>query len=130
MAERRVEFYYLAALAGIDQEQYEAARIDGAGRIQQIIHITFPGLVPTISMLLVLNMGKVLSVGYEKILLMYQPLTYEVADVISTYVFRKGLVDADYSFSTAVSLFNSVINIIFLLVSNRISKKMGQSGLF
>lgn len=121
---------YLAALAGIDQEQYEAARIDGAGRIQQIIHITFPGLVPTISMLLVLNMGKVLSVGYEKILLMYQPLTYEVADVISTYVFRKGLVDADYSFSTAVSLFNSVINIIFLLVSNRISKKMGQSGLF
>lgn len=121
---------YLAALAGIDQEQYEAARIDGAGRIQQIIHITFPGLVPTISMLLVLNMGKVLSVGYEKILLLYQPLTYEVADVISTYVFRKGLVDADYSFSTAVSLFNSVINIIFLLVSNRISKKMGQSGLF
>lgn len=121
---------YLAALAGIDQEQYEAARIDGAGRIQQMIHITLPGLLPTISMLLVLNMGSILNVGYEKILLLYQPLTYEVADVISTYVYRKGMLDADYSFSTAVNLFNSAINIIFLVVSNRISKKMGQSGLF
>ena len=121
---------YLAALAGIDQEQYEAARIDGANRIQQLVHITLPGLVPTISMLLVLQLGKVLNVGYEKILLLYQPLTYEVADVISTYVYRKGLVDADYSFSTAVNLFNSVVNIVFLLVSNRISKKLGQSGLF
>ena len=121
---------YLAALSGIDQEQYEAARIDGAGRFQQMIHVTFPGLLPTISMLLVLNMGSILSVGYEKILLLYQPLTYEVADVISTYVYRKGLVDADYSFSTAVNLFNSVINIVFLMLSNRVSKKMGQSGLF
>ena len=121
---------YLAALAGIDQEQYEVAKIDGAGRIQQMLHITFPGLIPTISMLLVLNMGSILSVGYEKILLLYQPLTYEVADVISTYVYRKGLIDADYSFSTAVNLFNSVINIIFLVTSNRISKKMGQSGVF
>lgn len=121
---------YLAALASIDQEQYEAAKIDGAGRIQQMVHITLPGLVPTISMLLVLNLGKILNVGYEKILLLYQPLTYEVADVISTYVYRKGLLDADYSFSTAVSLFNSVINIIFLVISNKVSKKMGQSGLF
>ncbi len=121
---------FLAALAGIDQEQYEAARIDGASRIQQMLYITFPGLIPTISMLLILQLGKVLSVGYEKILLLYQPLTYEVADVISTYVYRKGLIDADYSFSTAVNLFNSVVNIVFLLVSNRISKKLGQSGLF
>lgn len=121
---------YLAALAGIDQEQYEAARIDGAGRLQQMIHITFPGLLPTVSMMLVMNLGKVLSVGYEKVMLLYQPLTYEVADVISTYVYRKGLIDADYSFSTAVNLFNSVINIIFLVVANRTSKKLGQSGLF
>ena len=121
---------YLAAITGIDQAQYEAARLDGATRFQQIIHITLPALVPTISMLLVLNLGKVLTVGYEKIMLLYQPLTYEVADVISTYVYRKGLVDADFSFSTAVNLFNSVINIIFLLTSNKISKKMGQSGLF
>ena len=121
---------YLATLASIDQEQYEAAKIDGANRIQQMVHITLPGLIPTISMLLVLNLGKVLSVGYEKILLLYQPLTYDVADVISTYVYRVGLIDADYSFSTAVNLFNSVVNIVFLLVSNRVSKKLGQSGLF
>lgn len=121
---------YLAALSGIDQEQYEAARIDGAGRLQQMWYITLPGLFPTIAMLLVLDMGKVLSVGYEKILLLYTPLTYEVADVISTYVYRKGLVDAEYGFSTAVNLFNSVVNIIFLVTANRLSKKMGQSGLF
>ena len=121
---------YLAALAGIDQEQYEAARVDGAGRLRQMIYITLPGLLPTASMLLILRLGSVLSVGYEKILLLYQPITYEVADVISTYVYRKGLLDADFSFSTAVGLFNSLINIIFLLAANKISKKIGQSGLF
>lgn len=121
---------FLAALSGIDQEQYEAARVDGAGRIKQIIYITLPGLLPTISILLILKMGSILSVGYEKILLLYQPVTYEVADVISTYTYRKGLVDADYSYSTAISMFNSVINIIFLQVSNIISKKAGQSGLY
>ena len=121
---------YLAALSGIDQEQYEAAKIDGASRLQQIWYITLPGIFPTIAMLLILDMGKVLSVGYEKLLLLYSPFTYEVADVISTYVYRKGLIDAEYGFSTAVSLFNSVVNIIFLTVANRLSKKMGQSGLF
>jgi len=121
---------YLAALASVDQEQYEAARIDGASRIQQMIHITFPGILPVVSMQLILQLGRVLSVGYEKILLLYQPLTYEVADVISTYVYRKGLIDADYSFSTAVGLFNSVVNIIFLVIANKASKKLGQSGLF
>lgn len=121
---------YLAALSGIDQEQYEAARVDGAGRIRQIIHITLPGIMPTTVMLLILNMGKIFSVGYEKILLLYEPLTYEVADVISTYVYRKGMIDADYSYSTAINLFNSAVNIIFLLASNHISKKAGQSGLF
>lgn len=121
---------FLAALAGIDQEQYEAARVDGAGRIKQMWYITLPGLIPTVSMLLILRMGSILSLGYEKILLLYTPATYEVADVISTYVYRKGLLDADFSYSTAVSLFNSVINIIFLLTSNKISKKLGQSGLF
>ncbi len=121
---------YLAALAGVDQEQYEAARIDGAGRIAQMIHITLPSILPTVSTLLVLRLGSVLSVGYEKILLLYQPLTYEVADVISTYVYRKGIIDGDFSFSTAIGLFNSVVNIIFLLVANKASKKMGQSGLF
>lgn len=121
---------YLAALSGIDQEQYEAARVDGAGRLRQMIYITLPGIFPTISMLLVLNLGSILNVGFEKILLLYQPLTYEVADVISTYVYRSGLIDANFSYSTAVGLFNSVINIIFLVCANKISKKMGQSGLF
>lgn len=121
---------YLAALSGIDQEQYEAARVDGAGRLKQMWHITLPGLVPTISMLLILKMGSVLSVGSDKILLLYQPVTYSVADVISTYTYRKGMIDANYSYSTAVGLFNSTVNILFLLVSNKLSKKMGQSGLF
>ena len=120
----------MAALSGIDQEQYEAARVDGAGRLKQMWHITLPGLVPTISMLLILKMGSVLSVGSDKILLLYQPVTYEVADVISTYTYRKGIIDANYSYSTAVGLFNSAVNILFLLVSNKLSKKMGQSGLF
>ena len=83
---------YLAALSNIDKEQYEAATLDGAGRLKQMWYITLPGLLPTISMLLVLRLGSVLSVGYEKILLLYQPTTYEVADVISTYVYRKGFV--------------------------------------
>lgn len=121
---------YLAALSGIDQEQYEAASIDGASRFQQLIHISLPGLLPTASMLLILRLGQTLSVGYEKILLLYQPLTYEVADVLSTYIYRKGIIDADYSFSTAINLFNSVVNIIFLIAANRISKKSGQSGLY
>lgn len=121
---------FLAALSGIDQEQYEAARVDGAGRFKQMIYITLPGLLPTISILLILKMGHVLSVGYEKILLLYQPATYEVADVISTYTYRKGLIDADYSYSTAINMFNSIINIIFLHLSNKLSKKAGQSGLY
>lgn len=121
---------YLAALAGIDQEQYESARIDGAGRLAQMWYITLPGLLPVISIQLIMRIGSLLSVGHEKILLLYQPLTYEVADVISTYVYRRGLLAADYSYGSAVGLFNSAVNIILLLISNKISKKVGQSGLF
>ncbi len=121
---------YLAALSSIDQEQYEAAKIDGAGRWQQMIHITLPGLLPTISMLLILKMGSIMSVGHEKILLLYQPLTYEVADVIATYSYRKGLLQSNFSYGTAIGMFNSIVNIIILQISNKASKKMGQSGLF
>lgn len=120
---------YLAALSGIDQEQYEAAKIDGASRLQQMRYITLPGLVPTISMLLVLRMGSLMSVGMEKILLLYQPTTYEVAEVISTYVYQRGIMETDFSYSTAVGVFNSVINITMLIFANKFSKKMGQSGL-
>ncbi len=121
---------YLAALAGIDQEQYEAAKIDGASRIQQMIHITFPGLLPIISTMLILRIGSLLGVGYEKIMLLYNEATYEVADVISTYVYRRGIEMAQFSYSTAVGLFNSIVNLILLVVANTTSKKMGQGGLF
>ena len=119
---------YLAALSGIDQEQYEAAKIDGASRFGQMVYVTLPGLLPTI--LFILRMGGILNVGYEKILLLYQPLTYEVADVFSTYVYRKGILEANYSYSTAVGLFNSTVNIVFLLVTNGISKKVNEMSLF
>lgn len=123
---------YLAALAGIDQEQYEAARIDGANRLKQMIHITLPGILPTIMILFILRMGSILNVGYEKILLMYTSNTYSVADVISTYTYRKGITDnpPQYSFSTAVGLFNTIVNVCFLLVTNYISTKTTESGLF
>ncbi len=124
---------YLAALSGIDQEQYEAARIDGAGRFQQMLHITLPGLMPTITILFILRMGSILNVGYEKILLLYQPTTYEVADVFSTYTYRISLAatgQPQYSLSTAVSLFNTLVNVVFLLLTNFISSRFTDSSLF
>ena len=125
---------YLAALSGIDQEQYEAARIDGANRFQQVLHVTLPGLLPTITILFILRMGNILNVGYEKILLLYQPTTYEVADVFSTYTYRISLGSTtgqpQYSLSTAVSLFNTLVNVCFLLMTNLISSKMTDSSLF
>lgn len=121
---------YLAALSGIDQEQYEAARVDGAGRFRQMLNITLPGLMPTITILFILRMGGILNVGFEKILLLYSPPTYAVADVISTYVYRIGVLDANFSYSTAIGLFNSLVNICFLLVTNMVSKKVNESSLF
>ena len=121
---------YLAALSGIDQEQYEAARIDGANRFQQMLHVTIPGILPTIMVLFVLRMGSILNVGYEKVLLLYTPNTYEVADVFSTYTYRMGLESQKYSLSTAVGLFNTMVNIVFLLFTNWLSKKTTESGLF
>ena len=121
---------YLAALSGIDMEQYEAARIDGANRFQQVLHITLPGILPTISILFVLRMGGILNVGYEKVLLLYTTNTYDVADVFSTYTYRMGLENQKYSLSTAVGLFNTLVNIFFLLLTNFVSRKTVQSGLF
>ena len=121
---------YLAALSGIDQEQYEAARIDGANRFQQMLHITIPGILPTIMILFVLRMGSILNVGYEKVLLLYKENTYNVADVFSTYTYRVGLEQKQYSLSTAVSLFNTMVNIMFLVFTNWLSRKTTESGLF
>jgi putative aldouronate transport system permease protein len=121
---------YLAALTGIDQEQYEAARIDGAGRFRGIWHITLPNLLPVIMVLFILRMGGILNVGFEKILLLYNEQTYEVADVISTYVYRRGILEASFSYASAVGLFNSLINVFFLLTANKLSKKITELGLF
>lgn len=121
---------YLAALSGIDQELYEAAKIDGAGRFRQLITITLPGILPTIMMLLILNLGKVLNVGAEKVLLLYSEATYKTADIISTYVYRKGLINAEYSFSTAVGIFNSLVNVVLLLSSNYLSRKVTETSIF
>lgn len=121
---------YLSALSGIDQELYEAANIDGANRWKQTLNITIPGLLPTICILLIMQIGKMLTVGFEKIVLLYNPTIYESADTISTYVYRKGIVEADYSYSTAVSFFNSLVNFILLITANKISNKTTGNGLF
>ncbi|MDF2927029.1 MAG: sugar transporter permease [Paenibacillaceae bacterium] len=121
---------YLAALTGIDMEQYEAARIDGAGRWKQLTNITIPGIMPTIVILLILEVGRMMNVGFEKIILLYNPSTYETADVVSSYVYRVGLQDFNYSFSSAVGLFNSVVNFTLLIFSNWMSRKLNDTSLW
>ena len=121
---------YLAAITGINPDLYEAARIDGAGRLRQIWHVTLPGIKPTILTLLILNLGNIMSVGYEKIILLYSPTTYETADVISTYVYRTGLLSQQYSYAGAVGLFNSAINIAILVLCNFAGKKLFGVGIW
>ncbi len=121
---------YIAALMGIDQEQYEAARIDGASRLKQMLHITLPGILPTITIMFILRMGNMLNVGFEKIILLYNPVTYETADVISSFVYRKGMLEFGWSYSTAVGLFNSVVNLMLLISANYISRKVNDSSLW
>lgn len=121
---------YLAAMATIDPTLYEAARMDGANRWKQTLHITIPGIMPTIVILFILNMGNMLSVGSEKVLLLYNPLTYETGDVISTYVYRKGVLEASYSFTAAVGLFNSVVSFILIVSANSISKRLTENKLW
>lgn len=121
---------YISALAAVDQELYEAAYIDGAGRWRQTIHVTIPGILPTIVILLILRLGQIMNVGYEKTILMYSPATYETADIISSYLYRVGIQDSDYSYSTAINLFNSVINFGILYVANRISRSVSDISLW
>jgi putative aldouronate transport system permease protein len=121
---------YLATLAGINAEMYEAARIDGAGRWKQTLYITLPSLLPTISILLILRIGDLMNVGYEKVMLLYNAGIYETADVISTFVYRRGILEAQYSFSSAVDLFNSVINCTLVVLANQFSKKMTENSLW
>ena len=121
---------YLAAFASIDTALYEAARIDGAGRLRQTIHVTLPGIARTIILLLILRIGQMMSVGHEKIILLYNDFTMETADVISSYVYRRGLVNGDYSFSTAVGLFNSAINFLLVIFANKISNAVTGYGIW
>ncbi|WP_018755525.1 ABC transporter permease [Paenibacillus terrigena] len=121
---------YLAAITGIDAEMYEAAKMDGCSKFKQIFHITLPSLRPTIITLLILSIGGIISVGFDKILLMYSPATYDVADVISTYVYRKGIIDQDYGFSSAIGLFNSLVAIVFVFGANYFSRKLLKESLW
>lgn len=121
---------YLAALSTVNPHLYEAADMDGAGRLKKAIHITLPAIRPVIVILLILQMGRLLSVGWEKVLLLYNPLVYETADVIATYVYRRGLEQADYSYSAAIGLFNSIINFVLLIAANKISQKTNETSLW
>lgn len=121
---------FLAALTGIDQELYEAAVIDGANRWKQTMHVTIPGIMPTVVIMLIMKIGSLLNANQEKILLLYNPLIYETSDVIGTFTYRKGLLEADYGYSTAVGLFNSIVNVILLFIANGVSRKYSETSLF
>jgi len=121
---------YLAALAGIDPQMYEAAIMDGANKWQQIWHITIPSILSTIVILLVLRLGHVLDVGFEQIFVLYNPMVYDVADVIETYVYRAGIAEGQFGYSTAVGLFKSLVGIVLVVLANKGAKKLGQEGIF
>lgn len=121
---------YLAAIAGISPTLYEAARVDGATRFQMIRHITLPGLLPTILIMFILKTGSMIRIGYEKVLLLYNPMTYNVADVFSTYVYRKGLLESNYSYAAAVGMFEAVVAMGMLLGANYFSKRIGGNSLW
>ena len=121
---------YLAALSGVDQELYEAARIDGANRWQQTWHVTLPGIAPTVIIMLIMQIGSLLSSSTDKIILLYNNQTLEVADTIGTFVYRRGLIQGDYGYSTAVGLFNSFVNLMLLFTANSLSRKYSETSLF
>ena len=123
---------YLAAIAGINPEMFEAARIDGASRFQQIIYITIPTILPTIMVMLILNVGSLLSLGYEKVLLMQTPANMAVSDIIDTYVYRLslGATNPQYSLGCAIGLFNGVIGLILVSGTNLLSKKLTENGIY
>lgn len=121
---------YIAALMGIDPQLYEAAVVDGAGRFRRIWHITLPGIIPTVVTMFIMNIGKMVKVGYESILLLYQPSTYPTADVISTYSFRIGIQNGDYGVATAAGLFEAVVALILVVVANKVSKRLTETALW
>ena len=121
---------YMAALSSVDTQLYDAAVIDGCNRFKRVLHVTLPGIMPTIIIMLILRVGSMMSVGFEKIILLYNPATYETADVISSFVYRYGLLQGNFSYSTAVGLFNSVVNFILLIGMNQFSKRVSEVSLW
>ncbi len=121
---------FLAALAGVDKELYDAASVDGAGKWKQMIHITIPSITPTIIIMFILRIGSLMSMGHEKTMLLYNESVYETADVISTYVYRYGMMDQQWSYSTAANLFNTAVNLILLFAANKISGKVSETSLW
>lgn len=121
---------FTAAIAGIDPAYYEAAALDGSTRLKNILYITLPCIMPTIITMLLLKLGSLMSVGYEKIILMYSPAIYETADVLSTYAYRAGILDRKVSLATAIGLINSVVNLLLLLAANRFSRKVSETSLW
>jgi len=121
---------FIAAITNVSQELHEAATIDGAGRIKRVIHVTIPGMLPVIVTMLILQVGMLMSVGFDKILLLYNPTIYSTADVISTHVQRMGIVNMQYGYSSAVGLFNSVVGTALLLITNALSRKYAEHSVF
>ena len=121
---------YIAALAGVDQELYEAASIDGATRLQKIIHISIPCIMSTILIMFIMRIGNLMSVGFEKVLLMQNSVTLSSSEIISTFIYKNGIQKGQFSYSTAVGMFNSIINFILLVSANYISKKTTKTGLW
>jgi len=121
---------YLAALTAIDPQLYEASRVDGASRRHQLLHITIPGIRPAIIILFILNIGNVLDIGFEKVLLMLNPSIYSTADILSTYVYRTGIQSLNYSYGTAIDLFTSFVNLLFILSANWISRRVSETSLW
>lgn len=121
---------YIAALSSVDSQLYEAAMIDGAGRWKQTVHVTIPGIMPTIVITLIMSVGSMLAIGYEKVLLLMNNLNKETADIISTYVYRLGIVDSNYSYSTAVGLFNAVVGLILVCSANYVCRKVSDTSLW
>ena len=121
---------YLSALTGIDPTLYEAAEIDGAGRFKRVLHVTLPSILPTIVIMFIMRTGKIMSLGAEKVILLYNPAIYDTADIIASYVYRRGIAGTDWSYSTAVGLFNSVVNFLLVISVNKLSNKLTGSGLW
>jgi len=121
---------YLSALSGVDMELYDAAAIDGCNRFKRILHVTLPGIMPTIVIMLILRMGSMMSLGFEKIILLYNESNYETSDVIASFVYRYGMQKGNYSYATAVGLFNSLFNFLLLVLVNGISRKVNETSLW